>query len=349
MHISELDYPLPEELIADRPVEPRESCKLMVIHRQSGRIEHRIFSDLKKFLKSGDVLALNSAKVVPARMYAFSEGTNGKKFEVLVLDGFESQNASALLNPSRRIRVGMKLFATVTNAEFVVTGEVGDGIWNVQLARSGAWRNLLQKEGHLALPPYILKTRESKSDLPEDSQWYQTSFSDREGAIAAPTAGLHFSSGMLSDLEKSGINLAKIFLKVGLGTFLPIRSDELDDYNLLPENFEVNELAAAKINGAKKIGSRLVAVGTTVVRTLEYMARQKHGIASATGTTDLFVKPPFEFQVVDSLITNFHLPKTSLLALVYAFGGTDLIRQAYEEAVRNRYRFFSYGDAMLIL
>jgi S-adenosylmethionine:tRNA ribosyltransferase-isomerase len=343
MHIDELDYPLPEELIAQQPFEPRESCRLMVIHRKTGQIEHRIFTDLSSYLKKDDLLVLNTAKVTPARLYATE---SNRKFEILVLDRFDQSQCTALVNPSRKIKVGMILKGVETDEKISILREVGDGQWEVGLDGK-KWNELLKKEGHLALPPYILKGRPTKSTVPEDREWYQTTYSDREGAIAAPTAGLHFSSDMLAQLQKDGIDVARIFLKVGMGTFQPIRTDNIDEYQLLPEEFEVDEFASTKIKNAQTRGARIIGVGTTVTRTLEFLAQS--GIRASTGSTDLFIKPPFRFKAVDTLITNFHLPKTTLLALVYAFGGTELMKNAYLEAVREKYRFFSYGDAMLIL
>jgi S-adenosylmethionine:tRNA ribosyltransferase-isomerase len=349
MHINELDYPLPESLIAAQPVEPRESCRLMVIDRASQTIEHKKFTDLPGYLRPGDLLVLNTAKVTPARMYAKCEELPDREFEVLVIEHFHQSRTIALLNPSRRIRVGMKLYGIETKVTIEVLREVGEGQWEIGLSDSSLnWRSVLEKEGHLALPPYILKLRSTQSDVPQDKEWYQTAFSDRDGAIAAPTAGLHFSKSMLEDMEKRGIEIARVFLRVGIGTFQPIRTDEIEEHRMLAEEFEVNAAAANQILKAHERRTRIIAVGTTVVRTLEYLAKAGN-VRASQGSSDLFIKPPFDFKIVNSLITNFHLPKTTLLALVYAFGGTDLLKKAYEEAVREKYRFFSYGDAMLIL
>jgi S-adenosylmethionine:tRNA ribosyltransferase-isomerase len=347
MHIDELDYPLPEALIAQEPVEPRESCRLMVVNRKSQTIEHKVFTDLNSELRKGDLLVLNSAKVSPARLFATCEELQGRKFEILVLDRFDQTQCVALVNPSRRIRVGMKLITKESQETITIVREVGDGQWEIKLDQM-IWRDLLSKEGHLALPPYILKGRPTKSDVPKDHEWYQTTFHERDGAIAAPTAGLHFSKSMLSNLEGAGVDIAKVFLKVGIGTFQPIRTENLDEHKLLSEEFEIDTIAANKISEARQRKARIVAVGTTVVRTLEYLAPTR-GMNASTGATNLFIKPPYDFKMTDALITNFHLPKTTLLALVYAFGGTNLIKKAYEEAVQKKYRFFSYGDAMLIL
>jgi S-adenosylmethionine:tRNA ribosyltransferase-isomerase len=348
MNISELDYPLPEELIAQQPVEPRESCRLMVIHRETGTIDHKHFTDISLYLRKGDLLVLNTAKVTPARLYATCKELNNRKFEILVLDRFDESRCTALVNPSRKIREGMKLIGFKTNETISILNEVGEGQWEIGL-EDKIWKDLLKDEGYLALPPYILKTRPTKSEVPEDREWYQTTYSDRDGAIAAPTAGLHFSNDILMRLQQSGIDIAKLFLKVGMGTFQPIRTDNIDEHELLSEEFDVNETAAKQISNAKNSQTRVIGVGTTVVRTLEFLARNHGNISASKGSTNLFIKPPFDFKMVDGLITNFHLPKTTLLALVYAFGGTELIKRAYEEAVLKKYRFFSYGDAMLIL
>jgi len=344
VHLSELDFELPKELIADKPVEPRESCRLLVVHRKEGKLEHRSFTDLPDFLKSGDLLVLNSARVTPARLYAAAEGIS---FEMLILDAADSEIAHALVAPSRKMRPGMSLRTQGTQTLIRVQAQTGEGQWELVLdAADVTWRELLAGEGHMPLPPYILKRRKTKVDVPEDRFWYQTEFADREGAIAAPTAGLHFTQAMLAELRRSGIDHAKIFLKVGMGTFLPVRTERLEDHVLLPEEYEVSIKAAEQIRQCK---GRVVAVGTTAVRTLEFVAKQPGGICAGSGSSDLLIAPPYDFRSIHALITNFHLPKSTLLALVYAFGGTELLRHAYREAVREQYRFFSYGDAMLIL
>lgn len=350
MHIDELDFPLPADLIADRPCEPREGCRLMVLHRASGKIEHRIFTELETFLRDGDLLVLNSAKVTPARMFAIIEEPSRRRFEVLAIDAGSSSRCRCLLNPSAYIKEGVWLRGCETGTRFKVLRKVGEGQWEVELEDvNSSWRTLLDSEGHIPLPPYILKQRAVQTDLPEDRQWYQTAYADRDGAIAAPTAGLHFSSEMLHRLEGRGVGRAQIFLKVGIGTFQPIRVSVLEEHVLQPEEYEISPEAAERVQNSKSSGKRVIAVGTTSLRTLEYVHLRHGAVIAGTGAADIFIKPPHEFRVADALITNFHLPKTTLLALVFAFAGRDLTLKAYEEAMQKRYRFFSYGDCMLIL
>ncbi len=353
MRLEELDYSLPTRLIADRPAEPRDACRLMVVHRKTGAIEHRGFRELSSFLKAGDVLVLNSARVTPARFYARGPAS---KFEILVLDAGESSRCRALVKPAKKMRVGMRLSGIGTGNVFRVLSNTPAGQWELELEATGlSWRALLESEGHMPLPPYILKRRAETVDVPEDRVWYsdriwyQTAYADRDGAIAAPTAGLHFSMEMLGQLEMLGVDAARIFLKVGMGTFQPVRAATVEEHRLLPEMYEVSADAARRIADARARGGRVVAVGTTAVRTLEFCALRDGVVQPGSGETGLLITPPYQFRAVDALITNFHLPKTTLLALVYAFAGAGLIREAYEKAVREKYRFFSYGDAMLIL
>ena len=350
MKIEELDFDLPEELIAERPSEPRDACRLMVVHRGTGLIEHHSFLDLSTFLKRDDLLVLNSARVTPARMFATLDGDSKRELELLLVDAGETAKCRAMFLGSGRMADGTVLTASRTGELIRVGAKANDGLRELELisGRVG-WRKLLEIEGHMPLPPYILKRRASHSDQPEDRVWYQTIFADRDGAIAAPTAGLHFSAGMLAALEKDGVNVAQIFLKVGIGTFQPVRTATVEEHQLVPEEYEVGADAALKIAEARARRGRVVAVGTTAVRTLEFCAAGDGVVRAGSGSTGLMIAPPYRFRVTDVLLTNFHLPKSTLLALVYAFAGMDLLRRAYAEAVREKYRFFSYGDAMLIL
>jgi S-adenosylmethionine:tRNA ribosyltransferase-isomerase len=348
MEIEALDYHLPRDLIAERPVEPRESSRLMVVHRKTKQIEHRTFKDVSSYFNQDDLLVLNSARVSPARLFVFFQNRREKLIEILVLDSNDSARCRAMIYPSREINPGGYLVTATSKLIIRVRNEV-DGVWQLELEdRKLNWRSLLESEGQMPLPPYILKQRATKQEVPEDRVWYQTVYADQEGAVAAPTAGLHFSKEVLSSIESSGAGIAKILLKVGIGTFTPIRTNTVEEHVLLPEEYEVTSEAAQKIQSYRKPGGRIIAVGTTSVRTLEYCA-SKGSIVAGKGTTNLLITPSHEFRIVQGLITNFHLPKTTLLALVYSFAGRDLIRSAYEEAIRRRYRFFSYGDAMLIL
>ena len=351
MQLEELDYSLPRDLIADRPVEPRDACRLMVVHRKTGKIEHKNFRNLQDYLTRGDLLVLNSARVLPARLLARMEGSeSAKPLEILVTDADDTPQCRALIKPSRKVRTGMRLSSEKRGA-FIRTGCCNhEKLWELELEENGLnWRKLLEAEGHMPLPPYILKRRPSKSDGPEDRVWYQTAFADRDGAIAAPTAGLHFSREILEQLERGDVDVARIFLKVGIGTFLPVRTSRVENHVLIPEEFEIGEEAARKIRTAQDCKGRIIAVGTTVVRALEFCASEEGTVSAQKGATDLLILPPYLFQVVGGLITNFHLPKSTLMMLISAFAGKDLIFKAYQEAINQKYRFFSFGDAMLIL
>ena len=350
MRIDELDYTFPHDLIADRPAEPRESCRLLVVHRDTGELEHRHFFDLPGYLRRGDLLVLNSARVAPARLRAtLLDGDHPHNREILVTNAGESARCHALIHPAKHVREGHRLALVSDGLICRVCGRQDRG-WLLELEdQNRTWRSVLEQRGEMPLPPYILKKRCANSDLPEDRDWYQTVYADREGAIAAPTAGLHFSSNLLERIEMDGIASARLFLRVGLGTFQPIRVTAVERHSLAPEEFDLGSETANRVNATRPKNGRVVAVGTTVVRTLEHCAGADGLVQPCCGVVDLLILPPYRFRAVDALITNFHLPRTTLLALVYAFAGTELARRAYEVAVRERYRFYSYGDAMLIL
>jgi S-adenosylmethionine:tRNA ribosyltransferase-isomerase len=350
MRLEELDYDLPPELIADHPAEPRESCRLMVVDRRSGEIRHGVFTDLVECLKPGDLLALNTARVTPARLFAHRPSHEQEKIELLAIDAGDSRSAHVLAQPCRKLRAGADLVSAETGTLIRVVERAADGSWRLELREDGqTWRQLLNREGHVPLPPYILKRRSDRSDRPEDREWYQTTFADRDGAVAAPTAGLHFSEELLARIERRGVGIARLFLKVGPATFLPVRTATVEEHPIGGEEYEVSEGTAAQVSAARKGGGRIVAVGTTAVRTLESAAAADGKVKAGRGETRLLIAPPFRCRAVDALVTNFHLPRSTLLALVFAFAGEDLIRRAYAEAVARRYRFYSYGDAMLIL
>lgn len=348
MDTNELDFELPPDLVAERPCEPRDACRLLRLERREGGVSHARFSDLGSLLRPGDLLVLNSARVVPARIRArHVEGE--APAELLLLDAGPGSECHALANSRRRLVSGVRL-VTEGGAAVRLGDRVPGGEWQAFVeGAEGGWAAVVAREGHMPLPPYILKRRAEGSDLPEDREWYQTTFADRDGAVAAPTAGLHFSSRMLGELGGCGIGIARIFLRVGPGTFLPVRVDRVEDHRLLAEEFEIGPECAAMVRRTRASGGRIIAVGTTVVRALEHCARECGEVVAVAGATDLLISPPFEFRVVDGLLTNFHLPRSTLLALVYAFGGATEVRAAYAEAVRERYRFYSYGDAMLLL
>lgn len=348
MRLEELEFDLPSRLIAAHPCEPRDGSRLLHVERGGGRIAHARFRDLGALLRPGDLLVVNTARVTAARVRA-RQKPEGTPVELLVLDAGTGRVCRALAGSRRPLKAGARL-RSEGGAAILVEARRSDGSWGVLLEeREGGWIGLLAREGRMPLPPYILKKRAERSDAPEDRARYQTVFADREGAVAAPTAGLHFSEGMLTELAERGIGIARLFLRVGPGTFLPVRSARVEEHRLMAEEFEIGADCAEMVRKARASGGRVVAVGTTVVRALEHCARERGEVTPCSGATDLLICPPFSFRVVDGLLTNFHLPRSTLLALVYALGGAARVRAAYVEAVREGYRFYSYGDAMLLL
>jgi S-adenosylmethionine:tRNA ribosyltransferase-isomerase len=344
MRLSDFDFELPAELIAQRPLPRRDDSRMMVVDRASGRIEHAAFRRFPEFLRAGDVLVLNDAKVLPAKAW----GTvGGKDVEFLFVKETGPGVWDVLCRPAARVKPsGRVRFADGFEAE--VIGRGASGRRTLQFA-SGDVADKLREIGFAPLPPYIKRTKRGLEDRPRDLERYQTVFAARESAIAAPTAGLHFTPAVLDAIERMGVATARVTLEVGLATFQPVRIDDLDEHRMLEEDYEIPATAADAVNAAKREGRPVVAVGTTVVRALESAASTDRQIRPGAASTSLFIKPGFEFKAVDRLLTNFHLPKSTLLVLVSAFAGRDLILAAYREAVRERYRFFSYGDCMLIL
>jgi S-adenosylmethionine:tRNA ribosyltransferase-isomerase len=329
MQTSELDYRLPEELIAQRPATPRDTSRLMVVNVPRGSIEHYVFRDLPRFLRQGDAIVLNETKVLPARVSARRPG--GGETELLFLRSLSVQKNGVwevVARPSKRLRIGMIL--TTGNDELLVVKHLGKGRW---IVAGGDVPALLRRRGRMPLPPYIEAT-------PEAEKAYQTVYARNEGSAAAPTAGFHFSQRVLEEVRSSGARIARVTLHVGLGTFSPVRTERLTDHRMHSEHYSVPDEAARIIDGAE----RVIAVGTTVARTLE--SREATGVGE--GEAELFIYPGYRWQAVDALLTNFHLPRSTLLAMVMAFAGKELIREAYEVAVKERYRFFSFGDAMLL-
>jgi S-adenosylmethionine:tRNA ribosyltransferase-isomerase len=352
MVVSDFDYDLPAELIAQRPLARREDSRMMVVSRQDGRILHRRFIDFPEYMNSGEVLVLNNTKVIPAKAW-------GKRGDASIEFLFIREKAAAvwdvLCKPAKRVHLGDKIvFPAVIEAEVVEAGDEGRRTLKFPIVDV---LGHLKSIGYAPLPPYIKRKKEDIADRPGDLDRYQTVFAAKDGAIAAPTAGLHFTPAILSQVRADGVVVAEVTLDVGPATFQPVRAERLEDHRMLEETYEISEEAAAAIGGAKSARRPVVAVGTTVVRTLESAARCGDAAApgpaprlpAGSGATRIFIYPGFEFRIIDRLLTNFHLPKSTLLMLVAAFAGRGFILNAYREAVREGYRFFSYGDCMLIL
>jgi S-adenosylmethionine:tRNA ribosyltransferase-isomerase len=345
--IDDYDYLLPEALIAQVPSARRDGSRLLHLKRGEGTLAHRRFRDIVDLLAPGDVLVVNDTRVVPGRLHGRKE--TGGKAELLILDYGEPQaaeprfyhcliKASKQAAPGTRILLGEGLVAEVHG--FV------DGIYTVRFSGPVSLDDLIGRIGQMPLPPYI--KRDAAQPDPADRMRYQTVYAGKQGAIAAPTAGLHFTDAILSRIREKGVTVATVTLHVGYGTFVPVRVDDIRDHRMHEEWFSIPETTARIVNQAKAEGRRVVAVGTTSVRTLEYAARQNGIVGPGSGRCDLFIYPGYEFQMVGAMLTNFHLPRSTLLMLVSAFAGRETMLQAYAEAVREGYRFFSYGDAMLI-
>ncbi len=343
MLIQEFDYDLPPELIAQRPTERRGDSRMMVVRRREGTIEHARFEDFPARMSANDVLVLNDTRVIPARAW----GKRGEAdIEFLFVRELEPGLWEALCRPARKVRDGERIvFAPGVDA--VVAGEGAEGLRTLRFGRTDV-RAVLREVGYAPLPPYIKRPKGWEDMRARDLERYQTVFARKDGSIAAPTAGLHFTPRVLAEARRRGIDVRKVTLEVGVATFQPVRAERVEDHHMLEERYRVAPAAARAINTAKAEGRPVAAAGTTVVRALE-SAAEDGGVRHGNGATSLFIRPGYEFKAVDRLLTNFHLPKSTLLMLVAAFAGTDLIRYAYREAVRERYRFFSYGDCMLIL
>lgn len=341
--VSDFDYDLPSELIAQHPLPRRDDSRMMVVNRAKGTIRHHSFSEFAEFMSAGDFLVINDAKVIPARIW----GTSGEaKVEFLFIKEAGPGSWEVLCRPARRVKQGGSIrFARGVEAH--VAGIADEGRRVLEFGKADV-HTLLHDVGYAPLPPYIKRARQDEASRPEDISRYQTVFARNEGAIAAPTAGLHFTGKALSALKKKGVDVRRVTLDVGLATFQPVRAEVVTEHKMLEEWYSVTSAAAKAVNVAKSEGSPVTAVGTTVVRTLE-SAWQDGRVRSGRRTSSLFIYPGFEFHVVDRLLTNFHLPQSTLLMLVSAFAGYDLVMKAYREAVRERYRFFSYGDCMLVL
>jgi S-adenosylmethionine:tRNA ribosyltransferase-isomerase len=343
METSTLDYDLPGELIAQHPAAERDGSRLMVVRRDAGTVEHRTFSDITGLLDAGDLLVVNDSRVVPARLVCHRK--TGGRVDVLLVGAAGDGTWNAFVGSRGRLAEGEDL--TLPDGEGTLrVGTMSDGFRRVSFPGGTDVDALLSSEGRAPLPPYIKRRGDDPEVVREDLERYQTVYADPMGSIAAPTAGLHFTDGLLDALAEKGVERVSVTLHVGAATFLPIRTDTIEDHRMLTEHYRVSQETSDAIHAARDRGGRVVCVGTTTCRALESAFRDG---GEASGWTELFIHPPFEFRAIDAMLTNFHLPRSTLLLLVFAFGGEDVIRRAYAEAVRERYRFYSYGDAMLIL
>ena len=340
MDLKEFDYYLPEELIAQDPLENRASSRLMVLDRQTGQIEHKIFYDIIDYLNPGDCLVINDTKVIPARLYGTREVT-GAAIEILLLKRNAGDIWECLVRPGKKARVGTKIDFGEGTLKGEIIDVVDDGNRLIKFYYEGIFEEILDKLGQMPLPPYI--THELK-----DKNRYQTVYAKHEGSAAAPTAGLHFTKELLEQIKAKGVEIASVTLHVGLGTFRPVKVQNVLEHHMHSEYFCIEQSEADKINKARKEGHRVISVGTTSCRTLESAADENGYIPAKSGDTDIFIYPGYKFKAIDCLITNFHLPESTLLMLVSALAGRDNIMHAYEEAVKDKYRFFSFGDAMFI-
>ncbi len=347
MLLSEFDYKLPEELIAQKPSEKRENSKMMVLKRASGEILHEHFFNIVDLLDDNCILILNDTKVMPARLYGYKD--TGAKIEVFLLKEKENHKWEVLIRPSKRVRPGVVIKISNELSAEVVMPLPEDGKWIVKMIYEGDIFEILHRVGNIPLPPYIERKMADEDLKKLDFERYQTVYAKDEGSVAAPTAGLHFTKDILKKLEEKGVQIGYVTLNVGIGTFRPVKCDNILDHHMDSEVFEIPASTAEMINRGKAEGKKIVAVGTTTVRTLETAAKlYGNELKACKAASELFIYPPFEFKVVNSLITNFHLPKSTLLMLVSALAGKDFIFKAYDEAIKNKYRFYSYGDCMFI-
>ncbi len=340
MKVSDFNYELPEELIAQHPYEKRDEARLMVLHRNTKQIEHKVFKDIIDYLEPGDCLVLNDTKVIPARLYGKKD--TGAKVEFLLLKRIENDDWEAMVRPGNKLKAGAKVsFGDgILKAEVLETLEGGNR--RVRFTYEGIFNEILDKVGLMPLPPYI------KENIKEENEKYQTVYAKYEGSAAAPTAGLHFTEELLEKIKEKGVEIAKVTLHVGIGTFRPVKVENVEEHKMHSEHFYVKQSEADKINKAKAEGHRVIAVGTTSCRVLESVSDENGKMKEIETDTSIFIYPGYKFKCVDALITNFHLPESTLIMLVSSLAGKDFIMKAYKEAVEKRYKFFSFGDAMFI-
>ena len=341
MDVKDFYYELPQELIAQDPLEDRSASRLMVLGRKDGTIRHRIFRDIVEYIQPGDCLVINNTKVIPARLFGTKAETEAG-IELLLLKRLEEKKWETLVKPGKKAKIGTKILFGDGRLIGEVVDIVEEGNRIIQFTYDGIFEEILDELGEMPLPPYIT------SHL-EDKQRYQTVYAKYEGSAAAPTAGLHFTPQLLEELKVRGADIAEVTLHVGLGTFRPVKAEKVSDHHMHSEFYQIDQAQADKINRAKAGGHRIIAVGTTSTRTLESVADESGYIKAASGWTQIFIYPGYQFRCIDALITNFHLPESTLIMLVSALAGREQVLHAYEEAVREKYRFFSFGDAMLVL
>ena len=341
MDVKDFYYDLPQELIAQDPLEDRSSSRLMVLDKITGEVEHRHFKDITEYLRPGDCLVINNTKVIPARLYGVKEGTEAK-IEILLLKRKENDIWETLVKPGKKCKIGTK----IVFGEGILTGEVVDiveeGNRLIQFHYEGIFEEILDRLGQMPLPPYITHQLQDKNR-------YQTVYAKYDGSAAAPTAGLHFTPELLQQVRDMGVEIAEVTLHVGLGTFRPVKETDVLKHHMHSEFYKIEQSEADKINKAKKEGHRVIAVGTTSTRTLESAADENCFLTEKSGWTEIFIYPGYQFKVIDALITNFHLPESTLVMLVSALAGREHVLAAYETAVEEKYRFFSFGDAMFIV
>jgi len=336
---SDFYYDLDESLIAQTPIAERDKSRLFVYNRKTGEVQHKVFSDITEYLKPEDVLVINETKVIPARLYG--EKRDGRACEFLLLKRLSLTNWDVIMKPGRKLKIGDTVdFSGKLSAKILEKKQ--EGVTEVCFLYDGVFEKILDELGEMPLPPYIHEKLADKTR-------YQTVYAKEQGSAAAPTAGLHFTPKLLKSIEESGVSIARLLLHVGLGTFRPVKSENVEDHIMHEEYYSVSENAASLINGARKNGGRIIAVGTTSVRTLETVSDESGTIHAGSGNTGIFITPGYRFKAVDAMITNFHLPESTLLMLVSAFAGREKVLELYRQAVELRYRFFSFGDAMLIL
>lgn len=340
MQVKDFDYYLPEELIAQHPTAKRDEARLMILDKATGELEHKVFKDIVNYLNPGDCLVLNDTRVLPARLIGEKEDTHGK-MEFLLLKRTDKDTWETLVKPGKRAKIGTKfVFGDgELKSEVIGLGEEGSRI--VKFEYKGIFEEVLDRLGQMPLPPYITETL-------EDKEMYQTVYSKEQGSAAAPTAGLHFTEELLEEIKNKGVKLAFLTLHVGLGTFRPVKVEDIENHTMHSEYYSMTEETADIINSTKESGGRVIAVGTTSNRTLETIADENGRVKEQSGWTDIFIYPGYKFKIVDALITNFHLPQSTLLMLISALAGRERIMNAYETAVKEKYRFFSFGDAMFI-